>query len=334
MGLVERRGTIELAGDDIQNTRTHRIVRRGVGYVPEDRDVFSTLTVDENLRLAERDAEPRYDLVYDLFPELRERGKQAAGTLSGGQQQMLAIGRALLNDNRLLLIDEPTKGLSPLLVTEVALALERVSELTTVLLVEQNLGVVQRVARDAVVLDTGRVVHVGPARRAAGRQARDPPHARSGMSTFLLLTITGLGLGAMYFLVASGLSLIYGLMGVLNFAHGVFLTVTAYALWFTESKLGGVAVLPRFLIAARRRPRRRGGLRRAHGARPDPSALRPSHRAGARHGRAGALGHGARDGDLGQRRTRRRGTCVGRRDDDDLRCSHPERPLARDRQRR
>jgi branched-chain amino acid transport system ATP-binding protein len=164
MGLVDRKGTIELAGEDIRSTRTHKIVRRGVGYVPEDRDVFSTLTVDENLRLAERDADPRYDLVYDLFPELRTRGKQAAGTLSGGQQQMLAIGRALLNDNRLLLIDEPTKGLSPLLVTEVALALERVSELTTVLLVEQNLGVVQRVARDAVVLDTGRVVHVGPAR--------------------------------------------------------------------------------------------------------------------------------------------------------------------------
>ena len=164
IGLVERRGTVELAGEDIQNVRTHKIVRRGVGYVPEDRDVFSTLTVDANLRLAERDAEPRYDLVYELFPELRERGRQAAGTLSGGQQQMLAIGRALLNDNRLLLIDEPTKGLSPLLVTEVARALERVSELTTVLLVEQNLSVVQRVARDAVVLDTGRVVHVGPAR--------------------------------------------------------------------------------------------------------------------------------------------------------------------------
>ena len=164
MGLVDRRGTIEFASRDIQQIPTHRIVRLGVGYVPEDRDVFSALTVDENLRLAERDADPRYDLVYDLFPELRVRGKQAAGTLSGGQQQMLAIGRALLNENRVLLVDEPTKGLSPLLVTEVARVLERVSELTTVLLVEQNLGVVQRVARDAVVLDTGRVVHIGPAR--------------------------------------------------------------------------------------------------------------------------------------------------------------------------
>jgi branched-chain amino acid transport system ATP-binding protein len=142
---------------------THRIVRRSVGYVPEDRDVFTGLTVDENLRLAERDGEPRYDLVYELFPELRARGAQRAGTLSGGQQQMVAIARALLNDNRLLLVDEPTKGLAPALVADVARVLERLAELTTVLLVEQNLGVVRRLAHHVVVLDQGRVVHAGPA---------------------------------------------------------------------------------------------------------------------------------------------------------------------------
>ena len=163
MGLVPPRGRISLAGDDVAGVPTHRIVRRGVGYVPEDRDIFAGLSVEENLRLAERNGSARYDLVYDLFPELRERGRQRAGTLSGGQQQMLAIARALLNDNRLLLVDEPTKGLAPLLVTRVADVLERVSELATVLLVEQNLTVVRRLAQHAVVLDQGRVVHTGPA---------------------------------------------------------------------------------------------------------------------------------------------------------------------------
>ena len=164
LGLVPRsRGVVTLAGGDITRLPTHAIVQRGVGYVPEDRDVFAGLTVTENLRIAERSREPRYDLVYDLFPELRARGAQRAGTLSGGQQQMVAIARALLNDNSVLLVDEPTKGLSPLLVTDVANALERVAALTTVLLVEQNLGVVQRLARQVVVLDTGRVVYEGVA---------------------------------------------------------------------------------------------------------------------------------------------------------------------------
>ena len=175
MGLVPRtRGRVTLAGSDVSGLATHAVVRRGVGYVPEDRDVFAGLTVEENLRLAERDRDPRYDLVHDLFPELRQRAGQRAGTLSGGQQQMVAIARALLNRNGVLLVDEPTKGLAPLLVTEVAAALERAAELTTILIVEQNLAVVQRLARDVVVLDAGRVVHAGP----ASELLADPEHVR------------------------------------------------------------------------------------------------------------------------------------------------------------
>jgi len=163
LGLVPRRGQVVLAGERIDREATHRIVRRGVGYVPEDRDVFAGLTVAENLRLAARNGSARYDLVHDLFPELEERARQRAGTLSGGQQQMVAIARALLNPNRLLLIDEPTKGLAPALVSEVAGLLERIAAAETALLVEQNLAVVRRLASSIVVLDQGRVVHVGTA---------------------------------------------------------------------------------------------------------------------------------------------------------------------------
>ncbi len=162
LGLVPRRGRIALDGADLSALPTHAIVRRRVGYVPEDREVFAGLTVAENLRLAERAGGRRhYDLVYDLFPELRTRGAQRAGSLSGGQQQMVAIARALLNDNTILLIDEPTKGLSPRVVVEATRALERAGEATTILLVEQNLAVARRLAHDAIVLDQGCVVYTG-----------------------------------------------------------------------------------------------------------------------------------------------------------------------------
>ena len=175
LGLVRPRGSVMLDGAELSKLPTHKIVGRGVGYVPEDRDVFAGLTVRENLELAERNGKARYDLVHELFPELRERAEQKAGTLSGGQQQMVAIGRALLNENRILLVDEPTKGLAPLLVTEVARVLERVSETETMLLVEQNLGVVRRIARDAIVLDAGRVTYSGSAEALLS----DPDRVRS-----------------------------------------------------------------------------------------------------------------------------------------------------------
>lgn len=163
LGLIPRTGVVELAGERIDGLPTHRIVQRGVGYVPEDREVFASLTVAENLRLAERDASPRRELVADLFPDIAARAGQRAGTLSGGQQQMVSLARALLNDNRILLVDEPTKGLAPKLVTQVAAALERAAEVVPILLVEQNLQVARRLATQVVVIESGRTVHAGPA---------------------------------------------------------------------------------------------------------------------------------------------------------------------------
>ena len=161
--LPAARGRIRLDGQEITGDRPHQVVRRGVGYVPEDRDVFGGLTVAENLRLAMRPGAPaeRLALVHRLFPDLQRRAGQRAGSLSGGQQQMVAIARALVNDNRLLLIDEPSKGLAPVVVSQVTEALAAIKGTTTILLVEQNLAVAQALGDDAVVVDDGHVVFAG-----------------------------------------------------------------------------------------------------------------------------------------------------------------------------
>lgn len=161
MGLNPGTGSIKFGGTEIVALPTHKIVRLGLGYVPEDREIFASLTVKENLSLAARDEKPNYEMVYSLFPELLTRTSQRAGTLSGGQQQMVAISRALLNKNKILLIDEPTKGLAPKLVTEVAKSLAHVADQSTMLIVEQNLALVKAIAQNIIVMDQGKVVFEG-----------------------------------------------------------------------------------------------------------------------------------------------------------------------------
>jgi branched-chain amino acid transport system ATP-binding protein len=158
-------GAVRLDGADLGGRDAHAIVRLGVAHVPEGRHIFARLTVDQNLRLGAyvvRDralVDEARRAVHELFPVLRERAAQRAGTLSGGEQQMLAIGRALMSRPRLILLDEPTLGIAPLLVTRLFEAVRRLPSLgTAVLLVEQNVREALELAAEAYVLQTGRFV--------------------------------------------------------------------------------------------------------------------------------------------------------------------------------
>jgi len=163
LGLYSGTGSVQLNGKEIIGMPTYKIAQSGVAYVPEDREIFSTLSVRENLALASRSKnnDDALKTIFELFPELDSRAAQLAGSLSGGQQQMVAIARAMLNKNEILLIDEPTKGLAPKLVTEVANALAKIAHASTMLLVEQNLALVKRIADNVVVIDQGRVIFQG-----------------------------------------------------------------------------------------------------------------------------------------------------------------------------
>jgi len=166
MGLWKARlGKIIFDGQPIAAMETPQIACLGIAYVPENMGIFSKLTVRENMLLAtERRgfAKPHLDRVLESFPALKVKWEAPAGSLSGGQKQMLAIARAMVEDRRLLLIDEPTKGLSPTMVDQLVAALLRLKrEHTTILLVEQNFRVAEAVGDDVAVMDEGRIIHTG-----------------------------------------------------------------------------------------------------------------------------------------------------------------------------
>ena len=174
-GLVKATsGAIQLDGVEITNLPPHKIVQLGLSLSPEGREVFPALTVEENLRLgaySRRDKgemAANYDRVYGLFPRLKERTKQTAGTLSGGEQQMLAIGRALMSSPGILLLDEPSMGLAPNLVLMIFELIQSINQQgTTILLIEQNANMALSVASRAYVLETGRISFCGVAKSLA-----------------------------------------------------------------------------------------------------------------------------------------------------------------------
>ncbi|TMK46302.1 MAG: ABC transporter ATP-binding protein [Alphaproteobacteria bacterium] len=166
--LKPRDGEIRLFGEPIEGMSPERISQLGIGLVPQGRRIFTSLTVRENLVVAQRGGAAvnpwNVDRIYDMFPRLSERNMQFAGTLSGGEQQMLAIGRALMGNPRVLLLDEPSEGLAPLIVAEVGRTIKRLKkEGQSIVLVEQNRQLALDVADSAVILNTGRCVFAGEA---------------------------------------------------------------------------------------------------------------------------------------------------------------------------
>ena len=175
--LAPKSGSISFLGENIAGMPAHEIVKRGISQVPEGRRIFAEMSVQENLEMGaftrkdKAGVEKDFEIVYNRFPRLKERRKQQAGTLSGGEQQMLAMGRALMSRPKLLLLDEPSMGLAPLLIKEIFSIIEDINrEGTTVLLVEQNANMALSIAHRAYVMETGRITLQGAAKELAASE--------------------------------------------------------------------------------------------------------------------------------------------------------------------
>ncbi len=246
-GTIGRQGTIVFDGDDITKLPAEQIVRLGIAQVPQGRGTFPELSVEENLRIGaytrkDKEVGLDIDLWYETFPRLSERRGQRAGSLSGGEQQMLAIARALMCRPKLLLCDEPSLGLAPLITKELFNIIGGLNDRwgIAVLLVEQNANLAMHIAKRVYLLETGTIVATGDADDHRGR--RQHPQGVPGLLTWTVLMdrffealFIGLSSGAIYALVALGIVVVFRGSGHLNFAQGEMATLSAYIAWLATT---------------------------------------------------------------------------------------------------